>query len=47
MGQQALDVKLIARHKASLLPTADDQALRAQQLAVIPFIPKSPKMVRC
>ena len=47
MGHQALDVNLIAMHEASPLPAASDQALWAQQLAVIPFIPMLPKMVRC
>ena len=47
VGHQALDIKLIARHKASLLPAANDQALWAQWSAIILFIPKPPKMVRC
>ena len=47
MGHRALDLKLIAGHKASLPPTADDQALWAQRLAIIPFIPKPLKTVRC
>ena len=46
VGHWALDVKLIAGHKVSVLPTADDQALWAQWPAVIPFILKPPKMVR-
>ena len=47
VGHWALDIKLIARHKVSLLPAANNQALQAQQPAIIPFIPKPPKMVRC
>ena len=47
VGHRALDIELIAGHEASLLPAADDQALQVQQLAIIPFIPKAPKMVRC
>ena len=46
-GTLALDPKLIAGHKVSLPHTADDWALQAQWLAVIPFIPKPPEMVRC
>ena len=34
-------------HKVSLLPAASDQALWAQWLAIIPFIPMLLKMVRC
>ena len=33
--------------EVSLPCTADDQVLQAQQLAIIPFIPKPPKMVTC
>ena len=44
VGHQALDFELIAGHNVSLLPAADDQA---QWLAVILFIPKPLKMVRC
>ena len=47
VGHQALDPKLVARHEASLLHAANDQALQAQWPAVIPFIPKPPEMVRC
>ena len=47
MGHQALDFELTAGHEVSLLCTADNQALRAHQLAIITFIPKSPKMVMC
>ena len=47
MGHRAPDVDLIAMHEASLLPAAGDQALRAQQPAIIPFIPMLLKTVRC
>ena len=47
VGHWALDFELVAGHKASLLPTANNQALWAQQPAIIPFIPKPPKTVRC
>ena len=47
VGHQALDFELIARHEASLLPTADDHTLQAQRPAIILFIPKPLKMVRC
>ena len=47
VGHWALDVELVARHEASLLPTANDQALWAQWSAIILFIPKPPKMARC
>ena len=43
----ALDVDLIAMHKVSLLPTAGNQALWAQQPAIIPFIPMLLKTARC
>ena len=46
-GSAALDIDLVAMHKASLLPTAGDQTLQAQWPAVIPFIPLIPKMARC
>ena len=44
VGHWALDIELIARHEVSLLPAADDQALWAQWLAIIP---KPLKMARC
>ena len=47
VGHQALDIDLIVMHEASLLPVAGNQALRAQQLSITPFIPMLPKMVRC
>ena len=47
VGHLALDIDLIARHKASLLPAASDQALWAQWLAIILFIPMLLKVVRC
>ena len=47
VGHRALDIELVAGHEASLLPAANDQALQAQQSAIIPFIPKPTKMARC
>ena len=47
VGHQALDLELVAGHAASLPPAANDQALLAQQPAIIPFIPKPLKMARC
>ena len=47
VGHRALDIKLVAGHEVSLLPTADDQVLGAQRLAIILFTPKLPKLVRC
>ena len=44
VGHWALHLELVARHKASLPCAADDQAQWAQQPAIIPFIPKPPKM---
>ena len=35
VGHQALDIELVAGHKAALLPAADNQDLRTQQSAVI------------
>ena len=43
----ALDVYLVAVHEVSLLPAAGDQALWAQQPAIIPFIPMLLNMARC
>ena len=47
VGHWALDIDPVAMHGVSLLPTAGDQALRAQWLAIILFIPVLPKMARC
>ena len=47
MGYQALDVDLVAVQEVSLLPTAGDQALWAQQQAIIPFVPMLLKTGRC
>ena len=47
VGHRPPDINLIARHEASLLPTAGDQAWQAQQLASIPFIPMLLKVARC
>ena len=47
VGHWALDINLVARHEASLLPTADNQALRAQWPAIILFISILLRMVWC
>ena len=47
VGHQALDVDLVAMHKVSLLPAADDQALWVQWPAIILFVPMLLKVVRC
>ena len=47
VGNQALDVDLIAMHKVSLLPAASDQVLQVQQPAAIPFISMLLKVARC
>ena len=43
----ALDVDLVAMHKVSLLSARGNQALWAQWLAIIPFVPMLLKMARC
>ena len=47
VGHRALDIDLIAVHEVSLLPRASDQALWAQQQAIIPFISMLLKTARC
>ena len=46
-GRRAPDVNFTALHEVSLLPTAGDQALWAQQQVIILFVPTLLKMARC
>ena len=47
VGRGAPDINLTAMHEVSLLPTAGDQVLWAQQQVIILFIPILLKMARC
>ena len=47
MDHGAPDIDLVAVHEASLLPTAGDQTLWAQQQVITLFAPVLVKMARC